>query len=141
MYIKGHKTIQRMPRIIIPRLCIFFDLSIFKTSQGLEKYVLNSLDEDFFSQPRTLADQLNATLVLDAVGGAQTQQLLDAAPFGSTVLLYSNLFGRTEHVQRNKFDIRGEKSCGFLSYEPHGQKKFSSKTERTLRMKRFATMS
>jgi NADPH:quinone reductase-like Zn-dependent oxidoreductase len=54
-------------------------------------YVLNSSDSDFVAQLRTLADQLNATLFLDAISGGMTQQLAEAAPFGSTILLYSRL--------------------------------------------------
>ena len=54
-------------------------------------YVLNSSDTDFVDQLRTLAHKLEATLMLDAISGSMTQQLADAAPFGSTILLYSRL--------------------------------------------------
>jgi NADPH2:quinone reductase len=57
------------------------------------KYVLNSNNSDFSNQLRTLTHQLNATLVLDAVGGELTQRLLDAAPSGTTVLVYGRLSG------------------------------------------------
>lgn len=55
------------------------------------EYVLNSSDSNFVAQLRTLAGQLQATLLLDAISGRMTQQLADAAPFGSTILLYSRL--------------------------------------------------
>jgi len=55
------------------------------------EYVLNSSDSDFVEQLRTLAGQLQATLLLDAISGRMTQQLAEAAPFGSTILLYSRL--------------------------------------------------
>jgi NADPH:quinone reductase len=55
------------------------------------EYVLNSTDADFVEQLRTLAHKLRATLLLDAVSGSMTQQLADAAPLGSTILLYSRL--------------------------------------------------
>ncbi len=58
--------------------------------QGGE-YVLNSSDADFAEQLRTLAHKLSATLLLDAISGTMTQQLAEAAPFGSTILLYSRL--------------------------------------------------
>jgi len=58
--------------------------------QGGEN-VLNSSDADFVEQLRTLAHKLQATLLLDAVSGSMTQQLANAAPFGSTILLYSRL--------------------------------------------------
>ena len=55
------------------------------------EYVLNSSDSDFIEQLRTLAHKLRATLLLDAISGGMTQQLAEAAPFGSTILLYSRL--------------------------------------------------
>ncbi|HLO31274.1 MAG TPA: zinc-binding dehydrogenase, partial [Anaerolineales bacterium] len=55
------------------------------------EYVLNSSEADFIEQLRTMAHKLQATLLLDAISGSMTQQLADAAPFGSTILLYSRL--------------------------------------------------
>ena len=55
------------------------------------EYVLNSNDADFVKQLRTMAHKLQATLLLDAISGSMTQQLADAAPFGSNILLYSRL--------------------------------------------------
>jgi len=55
------------------------------------EYVLNSSDADFSEQLRTLTHQLKATLLLDAISGSMTQQLAEAAPSGSTILLYSRL--------------------------------------------------
>lgn len=58
--------------------------------QGGE-HILNSSDTDFIEQLRTMAHKLHATLLLDAISGSMTQQLAEAAPFGSTILLYSRL--------------------------------------------------
>ena len=55
------------------------------------EHVLNSSETDFVEQLRVMAHKLGATLLLDAIGGGMTQQLADAAPFGSTILLYSKL--------------------------------------------------
>ena len=55
------------------------------------EYILNSSDADFVEQLRTLAHKLQATLLLDAISGHMTQQLAEAAPVGSTILLYSRL--------------------------------------------------
>jgi len=55
------------------------------------EYILNSSDPDFIDQLRTMAHKLQATLLLDAISGSTTQQLAEAAPFGSTILLYSRL--------------------------------------------------
>jgi hypothetical protein len=38
-----------------------------------------------------VAHQLEASLLLDAIGGEMTGQLAEAAPYGSTILLYSKL--------------------------------------------------
>jgi NADPH:quinone reductase-like Zn-dependent oxidoreductase len=55
------------------------------------EHVLNSSDAGFIEELRTLAQKYQATLLLDAISGNMTQQLADAAPFGSTILLYSRL--------------------------------------------------
>lgn len=60
--------------------------------QGGE-YVLNSSDANFETQLRAKAEELKATFWLDAIGGAFTQQLAEAAPYNSTFLLYSRLSG------------------------------------------------
>lgn len=62
-------------------------------SQG-GQYILNSSDPEFLDQLRALSHQLKATLILDPVAGEQTQQLLDAAPQGSTALVYGTLSGK-----------------------------------------------
>jgi NADPH:quinone reductase len=61
-------------------------------AQGGE-HVLNSSDADFADRLQALARQLHATLWLDAIGGQMTQQLAEAAPYGSRLLLYSRLAG------------------------------------------------
>jgi len=55
------------------------------------EHVLLSTEADFEAQLEALAGRLKATLLLDAVAGNMTQQLADAAPYGSTILLYSRL--------------------------------------------------
>ena len=55
------------------------------------KHVLVSTDQDFNQKLSALAHQLKATLLLDAISGTFTQQLIDAAPDDSLILLYSNL--------------------------------------------------
>lgn len=58
------------------------------------EYILNSADPDFYTHLQRLARQLKATLILDPVGGDRTQRLLDAAPSGSTAVMYGSLSGR-----------------------------------------------
>jgi len=55
------------------------------------EHILNSSEAGFTEQLRTMAQKYQATLLLDAISGRMTQQLADAAPFGSTILLYSRL--------------------------------------------------
>ena len=61
-------------------------------SMGAE-HVLNSSDTDFTHKLRQLSHQLNATLILDPVGGEHTRRLLDLAPGKATALLYGSLSG------------------------------------------------
>lgn len=65
------------------------------------EYVLNSSDADFVDQLRALVSRLQATFLLDAIGGGMTQQLVEAAAYGSTIVLYSRLSG-----QNCQFDPR-----------------------------------
>jgi NADPH:quinone reductase-like Zn-dependent oxidoreductase len=58
-------------------------------------HVLNSNSENFAEELKTLAEELGATLILDAVTGSQSSLLLDAAPRGSTLLAYARLSGDT----------------------------------------------
>lgn len=53
--------------------------------------VLNSSLPNFDQTLKDLAHELNATLFLDAVGGTATSSFIQAAPKGSTILLYANL--------------------------------------------------
>jgi NADPH2:quinone reductase len=55
------------------------------------EYVLNSNEADFPERLKELAGRLQASLLLDAIGDGMTQILAEAAPFGSTILLYSKL--------------------------------------------------
>lgn len=65
------------------------------------EWVLNSGDADFAQQLAVLVEQERATLLLDAIGGDMTQQLLDAAPYNSTILVYSRLSDK-----KSEFDAR-----------------------------------
>jgi NADPH2:quinone reductase len=56
-------------------------------------YVLDCRAELFPFELRELAHRVHATLFLDAVGGAQTHTLVDAAPAGSTIVAYAALAG------------------------------------------------
>lgn len=56
-------------------------------------YVLNSSDGGFRENLQKLVRDLGATLILDAVAGRQTSELLAAAPPSSTLIVYARLSG------------------------------------------------
>jgi NADPH:quinone reductase-like Zn-dependent oxidoreductase len=56
-------------------------------------YVLDSTEENFKEDLKTISNQLNATIAFDAVGGEQTAILLEALPPHSEVILYGGLAG------------------------------------------------
>lgn len=56
-------------------------------------HVLNSSSPDFKEELKSLSKELHATLFLDAVTGAQSSVLLEAAPRGSTLVAYARLSG------------------------------------------------
>lgn len=72
-------------------------------------HVLCSSNTSFLSELRSLSEKLEATLILDAVGGKGSADLLSAAPRGSKLLAYARLSG--EFIQADPLDlIRMEKS-------------------------------
>lgn len=71
-------------------------------------HVLNSKSDSFSTELKSLASQLKATLILDAVCGKESSRLLSAAPEGSILMVYARLSG--EPVQADPSDlIRFEK--------------------------------
>ena len=81
-------------------------------SQGCN-YVLNSSLDGFDDELRTLAMKLDARLFLDAVGGRMTLDLLHAAPFESTILVYGNLSGSAPEVDHRSLVAEGKTITGF----------------------------
>ncbi|TFH26119.1 MAG: alcohol dehydrogenase, partial [Bacteroidia bacterium] len=71
-------------------------------------HVLNSSSSTFEYDLKQLAEQLEATLFLDAVTGSHTSLLLKAAPAGSTLVAYARLSGENisadvgELIRKNK---------------------------------------
>lgn len=102
------------------------------------QYVLNSLDEGFPDRLRSMTHQLKATLLLDAVGGGLTQQLLDAAPFGSTVLVYSNLSGEPGILNAEALIFGDKKIAGFFLSNWVARKSFIESLRVTQRVKKLA---
>jgi NADPH:quinone reductase-like Zn-dependent oxidoreductase len=71
-------------------------------AEGLKKsgskYILNSSDPEFSSQLKFMAAQLNASLVLDAVGGKGSADLLRALPYGGAHIIYGTLSGEPPEI-------------------------------------------
>jgi len=55
------------------------------------QYVLNTEDRSFLTEYQQLANKLNASLILDPVGGDNSSKLLEFAPSNSVLMLYANL--------------------------------------------------
>jgi len=58
------------------------------------KHVLNSSDDSFAESLKTLAQDLEATIAFDAVGGETTGTLLNAMPEHSSIYVYGALAGK-----------------------------------------------
>lgn len=59
------------------------------------EYILNSSASNFHQELQELAQRLKATLILDSVGGEESNRLLQAAPRGSRLVRYGLLSGQT----------------------------------------------
>lgn len=73
-----------------------------------EKYVLNSDQASFDLELKELAHELNATLFFDAAGGENTLRFVNAAPWGSSIVVYSNMSGEPFTVDARTL-IQGNK--------------------------------
>jgi NADPH2:quinone reductase len=76
-------------------------------------HILNSRSPSFAEELKSLAHTLKATLVLDAVTGSQSAVLLDAAPPGSTLVVYARLSGDPFQADPYSLIREGKKVAGF----------------------------
>jgi NADPH:quinone reductase len=76
-------------------------------------YVVNSSDPGFPDKLKELALELNATIAFDPVAGSFTQKLLDAMPYGSTVVIYGNLSASEEGTNLRPLLTQNKKLHGF----------------------------
>jgi NADPH:quinone reductase-like Zn-dependent oxidoreductase len=77
------------------------------------EYVLNNSDSDFAEKLHLLSKELSATLALDPISGSYTQQLLEALPYGATVIIYGNLSGTGEGTTLRPLLLENKKLHGF----------------------------
>jgi NADPH:quinone reductase len=72
------------------------------------KYILNSNETDFLFKLKEWCVKMNATLMLDAIGGELINRVLDYLPANSTIIIYGNLsqgkveFLPTQLLRENK---------------------------------------
>jgi NADPH:quinone reductase len=81
--------------------------------QAGAEFVVNSSDPEFENILKTLAHKLNATVLFDAVGGELSQQLLDAAPKGSTLYVYGRLSENPCEISLRDLIFTGNHIKGF----------------------------
>jgi NADPH:quinone reductase-like Zn-dependent oxidoreductase len=76
-------------------------------------YVVDSSSDSFEDDLKFFADQLQATLAFDAVGGSLTRQLLLSMPYGSSVVVYGNLSGEQPEMDHRSLVTDNKKVSGF----------------------------
>jgi len=76
--------------------------------------VVNSSEPGFGEHLREAVERYHPTLWLDAIGGPMTQQLAEAAPYGSTILLYSRLSGQPSVIDPGTALIKNLRFEGWL---------------------------
>lgn len=76
-------------------------------------HVLDSSDDGFAGDLRTLSHKLAATLVFDAVGGRLTRVLMESVPSGSSVIVYGNLSGEHPETDHRSLIMESKKLAGF----------------------------
>lgn len=83
------------------------------STMGAE-HVLCTEDPDFLKSFQELSHTLQATLILDAIGGELSQQMIQAAPFGSTLVIYGFLAGGESSVDLKLLAKEDKRAVGFF---------------------------
>jgi NADPH:quinone reductase-like Zn-dependent oxidoreductase len=89
------------------------ELQVTNLIESGSEFVLNNSDSDFDDKLRLLSEELGATLALDPISGRYTQQLLEALPYGSTVLIYGNLSDTGDGTTLRPLLLENKKLHGF----------------------------
>ena len=77
------------------------------------KIVLNSSDPGFEEHLQELISELDATFILDAVGGVCASRLLRLANDGSILVEYARLSGEELHIDPSELITRNKRITGF----------------------------
>jgi NADPH:quinone reductase-like Zn-dependent oxidoreductase len=78
------------------------------------RYVLDSSEAGFREKLFALSRELDARLVLDAVGGNLTRQIMLAMPPGSSFIIYGNLSGEQPEIDHKSLVGDKMKVSGFF---------------------------
>lgn len=78
------------------------------------RYVLDSSIISFPDDLYSISHKLNASLVLDAVGGSLTRQLIVAVPSGCSIVLYGNLSGEQPELDYRSMITDNKNISGFF---------------------------
>lgn len=81
-------------------------------AEGAE-HIVNSSAPNFETHLKQLANDLNARVLFDAVGGQMVQQLLDAAPKNSKLYIYGRLSPDAVEIQPGEMIFTGNQIQGF----------------------------
>lgn len=96
--------------------------------QAGEHYVLSLNHPNFEIQLQQLANDLEALIAFDAVGGEQSGMILNAMPAGATLIVYGGLSGKLlGHINPMDIIFKGKTVKGFNLHEwkkEAGEKKF-----------------
>ncbi|MGR6874923.1 zinc-binding dehydrogenase [Pseudomonas sp. HK3] len=74
---------------------------------------LNSSAKDYHQSLKAACEELNASLLLDAVGGEATADILDAMPEASTAVIYGGLSGEPPKITIEHVIFKNHKIQGF----------------------------
>jgi NADPH:quinone reductase-like Zn-dependent oxidoreductase len=81
---------------------------------GKYSFLLNSRDNDFTTKFKKWCEEMDARLMLDAVGGELVNKVLDCLPANSTILLYGNLSQKQIEFLPTKLVRENKKMIGFF---------------------------
>ena len=102
----------------VPQICVVRRPEHEATLRALgAEHVLVSTDRDFVDRLRALSHELRATLFLDPVAGEGAARLLQAAPAGSTLIVYADLAGGPISVEPRQLFFEGKRIRGFYLQE------------------------
>jgi NADPH:quinone reductase-like Zn-dependent oxidoreductase len=100
-------------------------------------FILSSESEGYFDELKAIAKKMNATLILDAVGGNAGSDLIEAAPKGSKIIAYAKLSGENIEIDSRNMLVENKSLQGFQLGNYLAQKSLLNKLKLGGRVKKF----